>query len=123
VTNESPILRWDMMRARNRGKIVYRHMSGLLRVVRGLLILKTVNMPALGRSSITANFVCDNEGPDDPPPLHDAHLVHADETRLVLSGYECIADLDREVHYGQTWVLMPCEGEAPEASRGPPFPG
>jgi hypothetical protein len=112
-----------MMRARDRGKIVYRHMPGLLRIVRGRLILKAVSVPALARPSFTAIFRCDVTGPDDPPPLHDAHLVHADETRLVLSGYEVIADLDREVHYGQTWVLMPCEGEVPEASRGPPFPG
>jgi hypothetical protein len=90
------------MRARNKGRIVYRHMAGLLRIVRGRLMLKTVPVPALGRSSITATFVCDRAGPDDPPPLHDAHLVHADETRLILSGYECIADLDRETHYGQT---------------------
>ena len=68
-------------------------------------------MAGIGRSSITATFICDITGPDDPPPLHDAHLVHADETRLVLSGYECIADLERETHLGQTWVLTPCEGE------------
>jgi len=112
-----------MLRARHRGRVVYRHLAGLLRIVRGQLFLKSVSVPALGRSSITATFMCDIAGPDDPPPLHDAHLVHADETRLVLSGYECIADADRETHYGQTWVLMPCEGETPEASRGPPFPG
>jgi hypothetical protein len=123
MASEHPVLRWDMMRARDHGRIVYRHMSGLLRVVRGRLILKGVNVPALGRSSITATFMCDMAGPDDPPSLHDAHLVLADETRLVLSGYEAIADLDREVHYGQTWVLLPCEGERPEATRGPPFPG
>jgi len=23
--------------------------------------------------------------------------------RLVLSGHECIADVDRETHFGQTW--------------------
>jgi hypothetical protein len=112
-----------MMRARDRGRIFYRHLAGLLRVVRGSLMLKAVSVAALGRPSITATFVCDTAGRDDPPPLHDAHLVHADETRLILSGYECIADADRETHYGQTWVLMPCEGDAPEASRGPPFPG
>jgi hypothetical protein len=116
-------LHWDMMRARNKGRIVYRHMSGLLRIVRGRLFLKSINVPALGRASFTASFQCDVCGLDDPLPLHDAHLVHADETRLVLSGYECISDLDREVHFGQTWVLMPCEGDVPEASRGPPFPG
>jgi hypothetical protein len=123
VKSEHPVLRWDMMRARNKGKIVYRHMAGLLRVVRGCLMLKAVNVPALGRSSITANFVCDSEGPNDPPPLHDAHLVHADETRLVLSGYECITDLDREVHYGQTWVLMPCGARSRRRLAGRPFPG
>jgi hypothetical protein len=122
MASEQSGLRWDMLRARDHGKIVYRHLSGLLRVVRGRLMLKTVSVPALGRASITAKFICDTAGPDDPPPLQDAHLVHADETRLVLSGYECITDLDREVHYGQTWVLMPCEGERPEATRGPPFP-
>lgn len=117
------MLRWDMMRARNQGRIVYRHMAGLLRVVRGRLMVKAQSVPALGRPSITATFTCDTQGDDDPAPLHDAHLVHADETRLVLSGYECIAELGREVHYGQTWVLVPCEGPAPEPSRGPPFPG
>lgn len=122
MASDHTVLRWDMMRARNKGKIV-RHISGLLRVVRGRMMLKAVNVPALGRSSITAIFACDSTGPDDPPPLHDAHLAHADETRLVLSGYECIADADRETHYGQTWVLTPCEGDEPEASRGPPFPG
>ena len=123
MVSEHPVLHWDMLRARHRGRVVYRHLAGLLRIVRGQLFLKSVSVPALGRSSITATFMCDIAGPDDPPPLHDAHLVHADETRLVLSGYECIADADRETHYGQTWVLMPCEGETPEASRGPPFPG
>lgn len=125
MSSEQPILRWDMMRARNKGRIVYRHMAGLLRVVRGRLMLKAVSVPTLGRSSVTATFICDSNGNgnDDPPPVHDAHLVHADETRLILSGYECITDLERETHYGQTWVLMPCEGVTPEASRGPPFPG
>lgn len=112
-----------MMRARNKGRIVYRHMSGLLRIVRGSLLLKAVPVPALGRSSITATFVCDVAGSDDPLALHDAHLVHADESRLILSGYECVAEIEREVHYGQTWVLVPCDGVTPEASRGPPFPG
>jgi hypothetical protein len=112
-----------MMRARNKGRIVYRYMPGLLRIVRGHLLLKATHVAALGRSSFAATFICDCAGADDPPPLHDAHLVHADETRLVLSGYECIAELERETHYGQTWVLMPCEGDAPEASLGPPFPG
>lgn len=86
----------------HQGRVVYRHMSGLLRIVRGRLMLKAQAVPALGRSSISATFVCDSTGPDDPPPLHDAHLVHADETRMVLSGYECIADADRETHFGQT---------------------
>lgn len=123
MATEHAVLRWDMMRARHKGQIVYRHLAGLLRIVRGRLMLKAVPVAALGRSSITATFVCDSMGPDDPPPLHDAHLVHADETRLILSGYECIADVERETHFGQTWVLMPCEGVTPEASRGPPFPG
>ncbi|GEM_PF-2925082 len=122
VASVEPVLRWDMMRARHNGRIVYRHMPGLLRIVRGRLLLKAVPVAALGRSSFTATFICDCNGTDDPPPLHDAHLVHADGTRLVLSGYECITDVDRETRYGQTWVLMPCEGVMPEASRGPPFP-
>jgi hypothetical protein len=111
------------MRARNRGVIVYRHMPGLLRVVRGVLLLATCNVPALGRPSFTATFQCDARGSDDPLPLHDAHLVHADETRLVLSGYECVKEMGRETHFGQTWVLIACDGEHPQASRGPPFPG
>jgi hypothetical protein len=40
-----------------------------------------------------------------------------------VSGYECVEDLGREIHYGQTWVLVQAEGCAPEASMGPPFPG
>lgn len=118
------VLRWDMMRAREMGRIVHRHMAGRLRIVRGRLLLKEERVAALGRSSFTATFVCETAGPDDPPPLHDAHLVRADESRLILSGYECIVtDVDRETHYGQTWVLVPCAGETPDATRGPPFPG
>ena len=40
-----------------------------------------------------------------------------------MDGYECVEDLGREIHYGQTWVLVPCEGGAPEASYGPSLPG
>jgi hypothetical protein len=79
-----------MMRARMKGQIVYRHMPGLLRIVRGHLLLAAQNVPALGRQSFTATFKCEVQGKDDPLPLHDAHLVHADATRLVLSGYECL---------------------------------
>jgi hypothetical protein len=123
ITGESALLRWDMMRARHNGRIVYRHMPGLLRIVRGRLSLKMTHVPVLGRSSFTAIFQCDVAGRDDPLPLHDAHLVHADDMRLVLSGYECVEDVGREVHYGQTWVLVPWEGTNPEPSLGPAFPG
>jgi hypothetical protein len=51
-----------MMRARDKGRIVYRHMSGLLRIVRGRLMLKAVGVPALGRASFTATFMCDVKG-------------------------------------------------------------
>jgi hypothetical protein len=121
--NEDKVLHWDMMRARHNGKIVYRHLPGLLRIVRGRMSLKTAHVPILGRASFTAMFLCDTPGRDDPLPLHDAHLVHADAMRLVLSGYECVEDLGRETHYGQTWVLVPCEGSEPESWYGPPFPG
>src|SRR3972149_7358619 len=84
---DDTVLRWDMMRARERGRIVHRHMAGRLRIVRGRLLLKEERVAALGRSSFTATFVCETAGPDDPPPLHDAHLVRADESRLILSGY------------------------------------
>jgi hypothetical protein len=123
ITGDSAVLRWDMMRARHNGRIVYRHLPGLLRIVRGRMSLKMTHVPVLGRSSFTATFLCATPGRDDPLPLHDAHLVHADEMRLVLSGYECVEDLGREVHYGQTWVLVPCEGHAPEPSIGPAFAG
>jgi hypothetical protein len=54
--------------------------------------------------------------------FHNAHLVQADETRLILSGYECIADVERETHFGQTWVL--CNALASRRSRfWLPFPG
>ena len=121
--SQDKVLHWDMMRARHNGNIVYRHLPGLLRIVRGRMSLKITHVPMLARSSFTATFRCDKPGRDDPPPLHDAHLVHADDARLVLSGYECVEDLGREIHYGQTWVLVPCEGSAPEPSIGPPFPG
>jgi hypothetical protein len=52
VPSEHPILRWDMIRARDRGRIVYRHLAGLLRVVRGTLMLKAVSVAALGRSGL-----------------------------------------------------------------------
>jgi hypothetical protein len=98
-------------------------LPGLLRIVRGRLTVKATHVAALGRASVTASFLCDWLGGDDPLPLHETHLVHADEMRLVLSGYECIEDIGHKVHYGQTWVLVPCEGSEPEAPRGPAFPG
>ena len=107
------------MRVRDHGPIVYRYMAGLLRIVRGRLSLKAVSVPALGRASFTATFVCEKAGPDDPPPLHDAHLVHADETRVVLSGYECIVDADREIHCGQTWVPDAMRGQGAGGISGP----
>lgn len=106
-----------------KGQIVYRHMPGLLRIVRGHLMLAAKDVVSLGRPSFTATFRCEVKGTDDPLPLHDAHLVHADPSRLVLSGYECVRELGRDTHYAQTWVLVACEGDQPEASRGPRFPG
>ncbi len=105
-----------------KGQIVYRHMPGPSGSCAATWMLSTREVPALGRSSFTATFACDLKGADDPLPLHDAHLVHADATRLVLSGYECVQELGRETHFAQTWVLVACEGERAEASRGPPFP-
>ena len=87
------------------------------------MYLTLTNVPVLGRASFTAKFQCDKDGPDDPLPLYDAHLVHADDSRLILSGYECVESLGSEIHYGQTWVLVPAEGMAPEPSIGPSFPG
>jgi hypothetical protein len=34
-----------------------------------------------------------------------------------------LEEMGRETHFAQTWVLLASEGEEPEASRGPPFPG
>ena len=48
VASEHPVLHWDMLRARHRGRIVHRHLAGLLRIVRGQLFLKSVSVPALG---------------------------------------------------------------------------
>ena len=42
VTGARSGLHWDMVRARNKGRIVYRHLSGLLRIVRGTMLLKAV---------------------------------------------------------------------------------
>ena len=73
MTSEQPVLRWDMMRARGRhkGRIVYRHMARLLRIVCGRMLLKAL---------------IDSVGP--LPAAHDAHLIHDGGTRLLLSGYE-----------------------------------
>jgi hypothetical protein len=51
MTQEDALLRWDMMRARHNGKIVYRHMPGLLRIVRGRMSLKATHVPVLGRAA------------------------------------------------------------------------
>lgn len=117
-------LRWDMMRAREKGRIVYRHMAGRLRIVRGRLRVKEQHVSAPPPTQRHGHVPVRGAGQRRPPPLHDARLVGADENRLILSGYECLIEaFDRETHHGQTWVLVPCEGDGPVASRGPPFPG
>jgi hypothetical protein len=47
-------------------------MFGLLRVARGRLLLQAVPVAPLGRSSVTATFICDSTGPDDPPSARRA---------------------------------------------------
>lgn len=113
-------MKFDLIRVKNNGVVVPRHLVGLLRIVRGRLVVQEERMPELNRSARVASFFA-----TDPSPLKlvDATLVHASSERLVLTGFEQVMVDGRLTDFSQTWVLNECEGEVPEAMRGPPFPG
>jgi hypothetical protein len=60
------ILRWDMMRARMKGQIVYRHMPGLLRIVRGHLMLAAKGRADLGQTELHGNLPVRLDGAGRP---------------------------------------------------------
>lgn len=108
-----------MVRVRENGVVVPRHLVGLLRAVRGRLLVHDVRVPELNRTSRIAEFVTDSA---DALRLVDANLIHATADMLVLNGFEQLYVNTRLTDYAQTWVLTECEGDTPQGTRGPPFP-
>jgi hypothetical protein len=113
-------MRFDMMRVRQNGWVVPRHNAGMLRIVRGAFHLDDKNVPELRRTSRVASFHVD--GGNEVLQLYDAGLMKASSNMMVISGFEREDNGARVVDYAQTWILVECEGEVPEPSRGPAFP-
>ena len=113
---------FDVVRVKELGRVVPRHLVGRLRVVRGEFHLADERIPELGRSSRVASLQV--QGDDAPRlALFDAMLMRADATRLVLSGFERVWVDAQLVDFSQTWVMELATGETACATRGPPFPG
>lgn len=107
-----------MMRVRENGTVVPRHNVGMLRTVRGVLNVSDQNFPELRRHARVARFTTEQ---GDVITLVDVALMHATRETLVLSGFERGLNGGKSVDYAQTWVLVDCEGDKPEGSRGPAF--
>lgn len=111
-------MKFDMMRVRQNGWVVPRHNAGMLRIVRGAFHLADKNMPELRRTSRVASFHVEG---GEVLQLYDAGLMHASAEMLVVSGFEREDNGARVVDYAQTWILVECEGDVPEPTRGPAF--
>lgn len=113
-------VQFDMMRARQKGVVVPRHNVGMLRAVRGTLVLRDVRDARLNRYVRTASFHCSS---GEVLSLSDACLVHASSEMLVINGFEQDTNVACQVvDYAQSWILMDVDGVQPEPSMGPPFP-
>jgi hypothetical protein len=108
-----------MLRVRENGVVVPRHNVGMLRPVRGQLLVHDKRFPDINRVSRVAEFLIDGA---ETLTLLDANLVHATQEMLVLTGFERAYVNTELTDFAQTWVLSECVGETPEGSRGPPFP-
>ena len=107
-----------MIRVRENGVVVPRHLVGRLRPVRGCLLVRDMRIPELNRISRIAEFLADGV---ERLRMIDASLVHATEETIVLTGFEQILVDAKLTDFAQTWVLTECEGTMPEGTRGPPF--
>lgn len=111
-------MKFDMVRVRQSGVVVPRHNVGMLRAVRGTLVVGDKRLLDLQRYARVATFVTDDR---QMLELIDASLVHATADTLVLTGFERDTSTGHEVDYAQSWALFECAGDLPEGTRGPPF--
>jgi len=113
---------FDVVRVKELGRVVPRHLVGRLRVVRGEFHLADERVADLGRFSRLATLQVVGQGAQSLA-LYDAALMRADTTRLVLSGFEREWVDAQLVDFSQTWVMELASGDTAVATRGPPFPG
>lgn len=100
----------DVLRLRAEGWVLPRFRLAFLRPVRGCLVVREEPIPELNRHVMTARLQDASPVPADLlPPLRDAVLRHMKPTEWVLTGFERIAVLDREIDYVQTWLVTPAE--------------
>ena len=111
-------MRFDMMRVRQAGIVVPRHNMGMLRTVRGTLLVGDKHFSDLHRHARVATFVTECR---QTLELIDASLVHATAETIVLTGFERDSSSGRDVDFAQTWVLVECVGDKPDGTMGPKF--
>lgn len=98
---------FDVIRTRKNGVLVPRWQLGSLPRYRGRLIVDERHDVNLGRAVRQARLLDDGRPIDDPPWLMDPVLLHANDSRLVLTGFERISDGITTTDYAQTWILEP----------------
>lgn len=91
-----------------KGRIVPRAQQRTRRGYIGAFSLQEMRSNELGRSCYVANLHSDLEGLSEPvlPPLLDAAVIHAEDGRLRVRGFEVLDGMQ----LGQTWdvKVLPC---------------
>jgi hypothetical protein len=104
-------VQFEMIRARQLGKLMPRWQLGSLPRLRGALLVSEQHNEQLNRTTRQARFIVSGTGPNRPEPvLLDAALVWVSHDTWVISGIEPVAsDSGDERAYAQTWLLTPLD--------------
>lgn len=101
---------FDVIRTRRHGVLLPRWQLGSLPRYRGVLVVEERRDPEFGRTLRIARLIDMSRPTDDPPWLMDSVLLQANDSRLVLTGFERIEDGITKTDYAQTWILEPVHG-------------
>ena len=87
----------------DKGRAVPKGMLSARRRYTGAFSLQEARSKELGRSCFMANLLSTSESAQEPvlPPLHDATLIHAEDGRMRVRGFEFLDG----TQLGQTWEV------------------
>jgi hypothetical protein len=98
----------DMVRSRDKGRVIPGWQNGRLRPFRGFLLIKVEHIHALHRfSRVGRMYMLDPKEPA-PPPLWDIEAIEMTPDFWSYTGIERIEDgIGGFFDYAQSWVLCP----------------